>query len=109
MSRRSTGEIYRTPSWEFLLRVQLSQQFYFGPKKEGITFLWKDAVDMVVESLKDLESRGEPIGPGTPLLQVYEAVLRVPGKGKVNTWLGEWHTAGSRRASGTVQGGLRGP
>jgi hypothetical protein len=86
------------PSLTVPVRIQLPAQFYFGAKKEGITFLCRDAVAAVIESLKARETRGEQIGPETPLLQVYEAALKVPGKGVINTWLSEYRRPGEKIA-----------
>ncbi len=78
-------------------RVQLPKRFYFGKKKEGITFLCSDAVKTAVEYLKRRKEQGEPIGPETPLLPTYKARVRlVESGGTVTVYLNEWHPIGSR-------------
>lgn len=81
------------------VRIQLPKRFYFGNKKEGITFLCHDAVELILEDLNHRESRGEPIGPKTPLMPTYPVTVRTRDNNAIAaSHLSEFHPIGSELA-----------
>ena len=91
-----------TTQWKELVdlkppvRIQLPKKHYYGPKKAGITYLCQDAIKSIVEDLKFRESKREPIGPETPLLPVYPAIVQYPwGAKSANTYFSQWQLPGT--------------
>jgi hypothetical protein len=87
------------------VRISLPKRHYFGKKKAGITYICGDALKSIIEDLKARESRGEPIGPESPLFPVYATTVRpeVRNGQARTTYFGEWHPPGTPvrlRASG---------
>ena len=80
------------------VRISLPKREYYGRKKAGITFVCADAIKALVEDLKDRESRGEPVGPETPIFPVYIATVRadVAHAQTRKTYLDSWHVTGDR-------------
>ncbi len=89
-------------SWQDLTRavipcrIQPPQKFYFGRKKEGISFVCEDAVKGLVEWFKLREATGEPLGPETPLFPGYLTRIRIVKTGTATeSYLSEYHKPGS--------------
>ncbi|HVH15075.1 MAG TPA: hypothetical protein VNA15_05085 [Candidatus Angelobacter sp.] len=80
-------------------RIQLPKRFYYGDKKEGISFLCKDAIKELDEYLKHREELGEPINAKTPIFPTYRALVRTLDNGaRVSYWLRDY-----QRPSSTIR------
>jgi integrase len=77
-------------------RVQLPKRFYYGHKKEGVSFFCKDSIKLLDEYLMHREQLGEPITGKTPLFPTYRAIVRcIDNNAKVSTWLREHKRPGT--------------
>lgn len=67
-------------------RIQLPKRFYTSKRKrEGITFVCKDFIKLLVEHLELRGKAGEPISAKTPIFPTYKARMKVLSTGTIVT------------------------
>jgi len=57
-------------------QIELPKRFYFGRKKEGITFVCEDAIDLLKEFIEQRAGWGEKLTERSPVFPAYRAKLR---------------------------------
>jgi len=87
-------------------RVQLPKRFYTSQRKrEGITFVCKDFIKLLIEYLEIRKKAGEPIDAKTPIFPTYKARMRVLSTGTIVTRQRDtWASPRSRVAASVTMG-----
>jgi len=87
-------------------RVQLPKRFYTSQRKrEGITFVCKDFIKLLIEYLEIRKKAGEPIDAKTPIFPTYKARMRVLSTGTIVTRQRDtWASPGTKVAASVTMG-----
>jgi len=87
-------------------RIQLPKRFYTSQRKrEGITFVCKDFVKLLIEYLELRKKAGEPINAQTPIFPTYRAKMRVLATRTIVTRQRDtWASPGSKVTASVTMG-----